>query len=57
MVGSAARGGLVVAAGHDLAMLGRLCSRAVLLEGGGVRADGPFDQIVAELPAQVGEDA
>jgi len=36
------RGGIVFAAGHDLALLEGLCDRAVLLEGGSIRADGPF---------------
>jgi ABC-type polysaccharide/polyol phosphate transport system ATPase subunit len=32
-----ARGGFVVAAGHDHEMLHRFCNRAFWLEGGGVR--------------------
>lgn len=40
-----ARGGIVVAAGHDHEMLSRLCSRALLLADGRVRADGPFEQV------------
>jgi ABC-type polysaccharide/polyol phosphate transport system ATPase subunit len=42
-----ARGGAVVAAGHDHQALGRICSRAVLLTGGHVEADGPFAAVVA----------
>jgi ABC-type polysaccharide/polyol phosphate transport system ATPase subunit len=37
-----ARGGIVVAAGHDHPMLERLCNRAMLLEGGRLSADGDF---------------
>jgi ABC-type polysaccharide/polyol phosphate transport system ATPase subunit len=39
------RGGIVVAAGHDHPMLERLCTRAVWLEQGRVRADGEFDEV------------
>ena len=42
-----AEGGIVVAVGHDLGVLERLCGRAVLLEGGRVRADGPFAEVTA----------
>jgi len=38
-------GGIVIAAGHDHPMLARLCTRALWLENGVVRGDGPFDQI------------
>jgi ABC-type polysaccharide/polyol phosphate transport system ATPase subunit len=50
-----ARGGIVVAAGHDLPELGRLCDRALLFENGAIRADGPFEE-TAELhsPHSVG---
>lgn len=41
-----ARGGVVVAAGHDHAALARICPRALLLEGGHVRAEGPFDEVI-----------
>lgn len=37
-----AKGGIVVAAGHDHEMLHRLCKRAFWLEGGGVRLEGEF---------------
>lgn len=40
------RGGIVVAAGHDHAALERICSRALLLDHGRLRADGDFDEIV-----------
>ncbi len=46
-------GGIVVAAGHDHPMLERLCTRALLLEHGGLVRDGPFDQIQS---AYLGED-
>lgn len=38
-------GGVVVASGHDHQMLGRLCQRAVHLDHGSVRADGPFAEV------------
>ena len=41
------RGGIVVATGHDLPLLERLCERAILLEEGHVRADGPFGEVQA----------
>jgi ABC-type polysaccharide/polyol phosphate transport system ATPase subunit len=37
-----ARGGIVVATGHDHPMLERLCGRALLLEDGRLTADGEF---------------
>ena len=40
-----ANGGIVVAAGHDHAMLGSLCTRALWLEQGGVREHGPFAEV------------
>jgi lipopolysaccharide transport system ATP-binding protein len=40
-----AQGGIVVAAGHDHEILGRLCSRALLIDSGGIAADGPFEQV------------
>jgi len=39
------RGGIVVAAGHDHPLLARLCTRALLLEGGRIVADGPFADV------------
>jgi ABC-type polysaccharide/polyol phosphate transport system ATPase subunit len=41
----AAGGGIVVAAGHDHHLLETLCSRALLLGHGHVRADGPFAEV------------
>jgi ABC-type polysaccharide/polyol phosphate transport system ATPase subunit len=38
-------GGIVVAAGHDHPMLARLCTRAIWMEQGSVREDGPFDDV------------
>lgn len=38
-------GGIVVAAGHDHALLERICSRAIYLEDGAIRADGPFTEV------------
>jgi lipopolysaccharide transport system ATP-binding protein len=42
-----ASGGIVIAAGHDHASLGRLCTRAVHLARGRVLDDGPFDRVLA----------
>jgi lipopolysaccharide transport system ATP-binding protein len=44
--GVLADGGIVVAAGHDHHKLAPLCSRAVLLESGALKADGPFDDVL-----------
>ena len=41
-------GGVVVAAGHDHPMLARLCTRAIWLEHGSVRADGSFDDVQSQ---------
>jgi ABC-type polysaccharide/polyol phosphate transport system ATPase subunit len=38
-------GGVVVASGHDHLMLERLCKRAVHLDNGSIRADGPFAEV------------
>jgi len=38
-------GGIVMAAGHDHALLERLCSRALLLDGGEVVRDGDFADV------------
>jgi ABC-type polysaccharide/polyol phosphate transport system ATPase subunit len=40
-----ASGGVVVAAGHDHPVLARFCNRAIWLQEGTVRADGPFDAV------------
>jgi ABC-2 type transport system ATP-binding protein len=40
-----AAGGIVVATGHDHHMLERLCTRAILLERGHIRADGAFKPV------------
>jgi ABC-type polysaccharide/polyol phosphate transport system ATPase subunit len=40
-----ASGGIVIAAGQDLSLLGRMCQRGVLLGSGSVRADGPFETV------------
>jgi ABC-type polysaccharide/polyol phosphate transport system ATPase subunit len=40
-----ASGGIVVAAGHDHPMLARLCTRAIWMEGGRIREDGPFELV------------
>ena len=38
-------GGIVVAAGHDHDVLGRICSRAIWLSRGSIVSDGPFDEV------------
>ena len=38
-------GGVVIAAGHDHPMLARLCTRAIWMEEGSIRDDGPFDEV------------
>jgi ABC-type polysaccharide/polyol phosphate transport system ATPase subunit len=50
------RGGVVVAAGHDHPMLARFCNRAIWLQGGAVRADGPFDVVQPAYLAEVEHD-
>jgi ABC-type polysaccharide/polyol phosphate transport system ATPase subunit len=40
-----AEGGIVVAAGHDHALLEQLCERALWMRDGRVAADGPFAEI------------
>jgi ABC-type polysaccharide/polyol phosphate transport system ATPase subunit len=46
-------GGIVVAAGHDHPMLARLCTRALWLDHGSVRADGVFDDVQSRYFAAV----
>jgi ABC-type polysaccharide/polyol phosphate transport system ATPase subunit len=48
-------GGIVIAAGHDHDLLERLCSRALLLEHGRLKADGDFLQVQSTyLSAETG---
>lgn len=42
------RGGIVVAAGHDHAMLARICDRALLMRAGRIERDGDFAAVRAE---------
>jgi len=46
-------GGIVVAAGHDHPMLARLCTRAIWLEDGQIRAQGSFDDVQRRYLAEV----
>jgi ABC-type polysaccharide/polyol phosphate transport system ATPase subunit len=46
-------GGIVIAAGHDHPMLARLCSRAIWMQDGEVREDGPFDEVQPRYLAAV----
>jgi len=41
------RGGIVVAAGHDHTALERIAPRGLLLEGGHVKAEGPFAEVIS----------
>lgn len=41
-------GGVVVATGHDHPLLALLCSRAIYLHQGSIRADGPFSEVQSE---------
>ena len=50
-------GGVVVVAGHDHEMLGRLCDRAFYLSEGSLRADGPFAETRDRYLAEVRVDA
>ena len=43
----AAAGGIVVAAGHDHALLERLCTRAIWLRNGAIAMDGDFASVRA----------
>jgi ABC-type polysaccharide/polyol phosphate transport system ATPase subunit len=40
------RGGTLVLASHDLEMVSTICSRALWLEGGTLRAEGPAPEVV-----------
>jgi ABC-type polysaccharide/polyol phosphate transport system ATPase subunit len=51
-----AGGGIVIAAGHDHPMLARLCTRALWMEGGRIREDGPFDVVQPRYLEAVGAD-
>lgn len=46
-------GGVVLASGHDHQMLERLCARAVHLDHGSIRADGPFAEVRRAYLAEV----
>jgi ABC-2 type transport system ATP-binding protein len=46
-------GGIVVAAGHDHEMLARLCTHALWLDGGRLRAHGPLDEVRGRYLAAV----
>jgi ABC-type polysaccharide/polyol phosphate transport system ATPase subunit len=47
------RGGIVVAAGHDHAALERICTDALWLERGHVRAEGEFGEVIGAYRASV----
>jgi ABC-type polysaccharide/polyol phosphate transport system ATPase subunit len=47
------RGGIVVAAGHDHAALERLCTKAMWLDRGHVRAEGEFSTVISAYRASV----
>jgi ABC-type polysaccharide/polyol phosphate transport system ATPase subunit len=46
-------GGIVIAAGHDHGMLASLCSHALWLDGGTLRAHGPFEDVQPRYLAAV----
>jgi lipopolysaccharide transport system ATP-binding protein len=49
----AADGRTVLFVSHDLAAVEKLCSRAILLDGGRCRADGPTQQTIAQYQATI----
>ncbi len=51
-----ARGGIVVAAGHDHELLARFCTSAVHMKGGEVKAVGEFEQVREAYIAAEGHD-
>jgi lipopolysaccharide transport system ATP-binding protein len=53
----AADGRTVLFVSHDLAAVEKLCSRAILLEGGRCRADGPTAQTIAAYQASIVESS
>jgi ABC-type polysaccharide/polyol phosphate transport system ATPase subunit len=50
-------GGCVIAAGHDHPMLARLCTRALWMQDGQIREDGPFDEVQPRYLEAVGAHA
>jgi ABC-type polysaccharide/polyol phosphate transport system ATPase subunit len=50
-------GGVVVATGHDHPLLESLCSRAIYLHEGSIRADGPFSAVRSTYLDHVGTAA
>jgi ABC-type polysaccharide/polyol phosphate transport system ATPase subunit len=52
--GALAKGGIVVAAGHDHPLLATFCDRALWLADGQIVADGPFEEV---RRAYLGQDA
>jgi ABC-type polysaccharide/polyol phosphate transport system ATPase subunit len=46
-------GGIVIAAGHDVLELERLCDRGVLLDGGRIRADRPLADLLGPSTSDV----
>ena len=46
-------GGIVIAAGHDHPMLARICTRALWLENGSIRAEGLFEDVRSNYVAAV----
>src|SRR5205814_4113277 len=47
------RGCTIVLVSHNLHAISNLCSRALLLDGGTLRADGPADDVVGQYLAEV----
>lgn len=48
------RAGILVLASHDLNILGRICTKGILLDAGRIRADGPISEVVEEYGRVVG---
>jgi ABC-2 type transport system ATP-binding protein len=49
-----ASGKALVIVSHDLELMGRLCDRAILLSHGTMVADGPADDVIAQLRGEIG---
>lgn len=48
------RAGILVLASHDLELLGRVCTKGILLDAGRVRASGPIEDVAGEYGRVVG---
>ena len=48
------RAGILVLASHDLDLLGRVCTKGILLDAGRVRTSGPIEDVTGEYGRVVG---